>query len=140
MLILMMALIKGAGCVGPQSLTLPPQGIRQLFIPSVALLLEEVPWAVWTNLFSSRIFLPLTPKQTLDRSYLLSDTLSGSVQTHITAVLYYSHTYITADWRYRHAGLMALSAIGEGCHQQMESILNEIVSFVLLFCQDPVSI
>lgn len=35
---------------------------------------------------------------------------------------------------------MALSAIGEGCHQQMESILNEIVSFVLLFCQDPVSI
>lgn len=34
---------------------------------------------------------------------------------------------------------MALSAIGEGCHQQMEAILNEIVSFVLLFCQDPVS-
>ncbi|CAB1327664.1 unnamed protein product [Coregonus sp. 'balchen'] len=41
------------------------------------------------------------------------------------------------DWKYRHAGLMALSAIGEGCHQQMEAILNEIVSFVLLFCQDP---
>lgn len=35
---------------------------------------------------------------------------------------------------------MALSAIGEGCHQQMEAILNEIVSFVLLFCQDPVRI
>ncbi len=43
-----------------------------------------------------------------------------------------------ADWKYRHAGLMALSAIGEGCHQQMEAILSEIVSFVLLFCQDPV--
>ncbi|XP_051983041.1 importin-5 [Xyrauchen texanus] len=42
-----------------------------------------------------------------------------------------------SDWKYRHAGLMALSAIGEGCHQQMEAILNEIVSFVLLFCQDP---
>ncbi|KAL7845929.1 hypothetical protein AOLI_G00241210, partial [Acnodon oligacanthus] len=42
-----------------------------------------------------------------------------------------------SDWRYRHAGLMALSAIGEGCHQQMETILSEIVSFVLLFCQDP---
>ncbi|KAK9980562.1 hypothetical protein ABG768_000160 [Culter alburnus] len=41
------------------------------------------------------------------------------------------------DWKYRHAGLMALSAIGEGCHQQMEAILSEIVSFVLLFCQDP---
>lgn len=43
-----------------------------------------------------------------------------------------------ADWKYRHAGLMALSAIGEGCHQQMEAILQEIVSFVLLFCSDPV--
>ncbi|KAM4795071.1 importin-5 [Rhinophrynus dorsalis] len=41
------------------------------------------------------------------------------------------------DWKYRHAGLMALSAIGEGCHQQMEGILNEMVSFVLLFLQDP---
>lgn len=43
-----------------------------------------------------------------------------------------------ADWKYRHAGLMALSAIGEGCHQQMEAILQEIVSFVLLFCDDQV--
>uniref|UniRef100_A0A8C5LW63 Importin 5 n=1 Tax=Leptobrachium leishanense TaxID=445787 RepID=A0A8C5LW63_9ANUR len=42
------------------------------------------------------------------------------------------------DWKYRHAGLMALSAIGEGCHQQMEGILNEMVNFVLLFLQDPV--
>ncbi|XP_043927244.1 importin-5 [Protopterus annectens] len=41
------------------------------------------------------------------------------------------------DWKYRHAGLMALSAIGEGCHQQMEGILNEIVNLVLLFLQDP---
>ncbi|ETE66899.1 Importin-5 [Ophiophagus hannah] len=42
------------------------------------------------------------------------------------------------DWKCRHAGLMALSAIGEGCHQQMEGILNEIVNLVLLFLQDPV--
>uniref|UniRef100_A0A3B4B4F7 TOG domain-containing protein n=1 Tax=Periophthalmus magnuspinnatus TaxID=409849 RepID=A0A3B4B4F7_9GOBI len=41
------------------------------------------------------------------------------------------------DWKYRHAGLMALSAIGEGCHQQMETILNEIVCVVLRFCADP---
>lgn len=33
---------------------------------------------------------------------------------------------------------MALSAIGEGCHQQMEAILQEIVSFVLHFCSDSV--
>ncbi|PKU32493.1 hypothetical protein llap_17202 [Limosa lapponica baueri] len=46
--------------------------------------------------------------------------------------------FTASDWKYRHAGLMALSAIGEGCHQQMEGILNEIVNFVLLFLQDPV--
>uniref|UniRef100_A0A8D2LU42 Importin-5 n=1 Tax=Varanus komodoensis TaxID=61221 RepID=A0A8D2LU42_VARKO len=40
------------------------------------------------------------------------------------------------DWKCRHAGLMALSAIGEGCHQQMEGILNEIVNLVLLFLRD----
>lgn len=49
-------------------------------------------------------------------------------------------SFNAADWKYRHAGLMALSAIGEGCHQQMEGILNEIVNLVLLFLQDPVSL
>lgn len=57
----------------------------------------------------------------------------------LSAVLHVS-IFVVADWKYRHAGLMALSAIGEGCHQQMEGILNEIVNFVLLFLQDPVSI
>lgn len=51
----------------------------------------------------------------------------------------FSLSFNAADWKYRHAGLMALSAIGEGCHQQMEGILNEIVNLVLLFLQDPVS-
>lgn len=41
------------------------------------------------------------------------------------------------DWKCRHAGLMALSAIGEGCHQQMEPILDETVNSVLHFLQDP---
>lgn len=45
---------------------------------------------------------------------------------------------LAADWKYRHAGLMALSAIGEGCHQQMEAILEEIVKSVLDFCSDAV--
>lgn len=40
------------------------------------------------------------------------------------------------DWRYRHAGLMAISAIGEGCYKQMEAVINEIVSTVLPFLTD----
>uniref|UniRef100_S4RV35 Karyopherin (importin) beta 3 n=1 Tax=Petromyzon marinus TaxID=7757 RepID=S4RV35_PETMA len=41
------------------------------------------------------------------------------------------------DWKHRHAALMALSAIGEGCHQQMESMLPEILNYVLPFLSDP---
>lgn len=41
-----------------------------------------------------------------------------------------------ADWRYRHAALMAISAIGEGCHKQMESLLPQIMDGVLSFLQD----
>uniref|UniRef100_H3CF52 Karyopherin (importin) beta 3 n=1 Tax=Tetraodon nigroviridis TaxID=99883 RepID=H3CF52_TETNG len=52
------------------------------------------------------------------------------IKQHIMQMLH------NPDWKYRHAGLMALSAIGEGCHQQMEAILQEIVNFVLLFCAD----
>lgn len=41
------------------------------------------------------------------------------------------------DWRYRHAALMAISAIGEGCHKQMVPILDEIMmGGVLPFLRD----
>ncbi|XP_077987293.1 importin-5-like [Glandiceps talaboti] len=41
------------------------------------------------------------------------------------------------DWRFRHAALMAISAIGEGCHRYMEAVLPSIVDTVLPFIQDP---
>lgn len=41
------------------------------------------------------------------------------------------------DWRYRHAALMAISAVGEGCHKQMEAMLPQIMDGVLNFLQDP---
>lgn len=34
------------------------------------------------------------------------------------------------DWKQRHAALMALSAIGEGCHKQMEGMLPQIMNGV----------
>lgn len=40
------------------------------------------------------------------------------------------------DWRYRHAALMAISAIGEGCGKQMQVVLEDVVAAVLPFCQD----
>uniref|UniRef100_H2YPJ6 Importin N-terminal domain-containing protein n=1 Tax=Ciona savignyi TaxID=51511 RepID=H2YPJ6_CIOSA len=41
------------------------------------------------------------------------------------------------DWRYRHAGLMAISAVGEGCHKYMEEIIDQIINSVLPFLHDP---
>ena len=40
------------------------------------------------------------------------------------------------DWRYRHAALMAISAVGEGCEKQMFPILGEVVNAVLPYIQD----
>lgn len=42
------------------------------------------------------------------------------------------------DWKYRHSALMAISAVGEGCHKQMEAMLPQIMEGVLNYLQDPV--
>lgn len=42
-----------------------------------------------------------------------------------------------ADWKQRFAALMAISAIGEGCHKQMEAILDQVMSGVLNYLRDP---
>jgi len=34
---------------------------------------------------------------------------------------------------------MAISAVGEGCHKQMEAMLPQIMNGVIIFLQDPVS-
>jgi len=41
------------------------------------------------------------------------------------------------DWRYRHAALMAISACGEGCHQQMEHVLPGVMDAIMPFLRDP---
>lgn len=38
----------------------------------------------------------------------------------------------------RHAAMMAISAVGEGCHKQMQPMLQEILDGILHFLQDPV--
>lgn len=43
------------------------------------------------------------------------------------------------DWKYRHAALMAISAVGEGCHKQMEAMLPQIMEVVIKYLMDPVS-
>ena len=45
----------------------------------------------------------------------------------------------TEDWHCRHAMLMAISAVGEGCEKQVQPILGDVVQAVLPYCQDQVS-
>lgn len=40
------------------------------------------------------------------------------------------------DWKRRHAGLMALSTLGEGCHDQMLPMLKQIVEGIFPFLED----
>lgn len=68
----------------------------------------------------------------LDR---LANALGGkAILPHIIANI--PQMFQSEDWHYRHAALMAISAVGEGCVKQMEPILGEVVGAVLPFCQD----
>ena len=49
------------------------------------------------------------------------------------------HVFFPADWRYRHAGLMAISATGEGCHKEMSVLLDDLVNGILVFLKDSVT-
>ena len=45
---------------------------------------------------------------------------------------------VAVDWHCRHAALMAISAVGEGCEKEMIPILGDVVNAVLPFCHDQV--
>lgn len=40
------------------------------------------------------------------------------------------------DWKHRFAALMAISAVGEGCHDQITPMLNQIVDAIIPFLTD----
>ena len=42
-----------------------------------------------------------------------------------------------ADWKSRHAALMAISASSEGCHKQMEPLLDQVMDCVMNFIAYP---
>lgn len=42
----------------------------------------------------------------------------------------------SANWKNRHAGIMGLSTIGEGCKRQMEPMIEQVVDTILPFLQD----
>ena len=50
-----------------------------------------------------------------------------------------NHNIFFFKYFYRHAALMAISAVGEGCHKQMEAILPQIMDGIIQYLQDPVS-
>lgn len=51
----------------------------------------------------------------------------------------YIKIYFSLFSLFRHAGLMAISAVGEGCHKQMEALLPQIMDLVIQRLQDVVS-
>lgn len=71
---------------------------------------------------------------------LLTATIEFTVnpEFHVMVLLSNCNGFFSADWRHRHAALMAISACGEGCHQQMENVLASIVEAIIPFLQDPV--
>jgi hypothetical protein len=72
----------------------------------------------------------------LDR---LACALGG--KTVLPIVMSQVQVFLTdANWVKRYAGLMAVSAVGEGCSKAMEPLLPNIIDPILEFLKDPVSI
>ena len=73
---------------------------------------------------------PLSYESATDNPILVSETSSLALNTllHLPTP--------TEDWRCRHAAMMAISAVGEGCEKQMFPILGEVVGAVLPYVQD----
>ena len=57
-----------------------------------------------------------------------------TVLPHINETL--SEMLNAPGWKFRHAALMAISAVGEGCHKQIQSMLPKIMSAVINFLGD----
>lgn len=75
---------------------------------------------------------PVSGENALDR---LACALGGqTILPHILATI--PPMLQNPDWRYRHAGLMAISATGEGCHKQMEKHLPQVVDAVIPYLSD----
>lgn len=67
-------------------------------------------------------------ESSLDR---LACGLGGkTVLPHINSTL--SQMLQSDSWKCRHAALMAISAVGEGCHKQMEGMLPQVCTLILV--------
>ncbi|KAJ3333055.1 hypothetical protein HDU76_011870 [Blyttiomyces sp. JEL0837] len=64
-------------------------------------------------------------EQAMDR---LSIALGGNSMLSIAFNVIPSYLGDAADWKKRHAGLMAISVMGEGCHDVMKNSLNDIMN------------
>ncbi|CAL8124033.1 unnamed protein product [Orchesella dallaii] len=74
-----------------------------------------------------------TAESSLDR---FACALGG--KTILPIVMTQVHTMLMSpQWEQRYAGLMAVSAVGEGCSKQMEPLLPQIVDPILGFLRDP---
>ncbi|KAJ2019740.1 importin subunit beta-3 [Coemansia sp. S85] len=72
-------------------------------------------------------------EQSLDR---LAIALGGKQLLPI-AFNYIPQMLASSDWRQRHAALMAVSSIGEGCYKIMRAELQKILELIVPFFKDP---
>lgn len=110
-----------------------PQLVLHLFQMMVDLP-EEPDWAVQDEVLDEdNDSDPVVGESSLDR---LACCLGGKTILPLV-VNCLSQMLSSEDWRHRHAALMAVSAVGEGCHKQMEALLPEMVDEILKYLQDP---
>lgn len=95
---------------------------------------DDEEWSFQDNLEDTDVDSnPVTGESSLDR---FTCGLGGkAVLPHIISTI--PQMLQHEDWKYRHAALLAVSAIAEGCVKQMEPLLASVVDSILPFLEDP---
>ncbi|RDD39148.1 Importin-5 [Trichoplax sp. H2] len=97
--------------------------------------LEDDPeWSAWDNSDDPEDSdsNPIVAEFALDR---LAMALGGkAILPHIVSVV--PQMLQNGDWRYKYAGLMAISAVADGCQKQMMQLLTNVVMTILPFLKD----
>ena len=57
----------------------------------------------------------------------LGKTMLPMIMSNVPTLLH------SEDWKCRHAGLMAISACGEGCGKMMVTILQQVIEIIIPF-------
>ncbi|XP_077237749.1 uncharacterized protein LOC143879304 isoform X2 [Tasmannia lanceolata] len=133
----LLALAEARGCASGMMRKLP-QPITRLFLLLVNLLVDVEDNALWYDADVKDMSAGFSTNYEIGQEGLdrLSNSLGGNLILPIASQIVPSYLN-DLDWRKRHAALITLSQVAEGCQKVMSGSLESVVDMILVSFGDP---